>query len=195
MILVRYAGKRVLFFVSAAGSAICFAIVGMYAHLNGIRELILSQHPEVQVIETTWIPTVFVILGTLFANAGTRIIPWILIGEVFPKETRAAGSGLTACTGYVFGFIVNKVFLWMVSDLTLSGTFWFYSSMGVLGIIVFYFILPETEGKPLDEIEDHFRGIVKLDNRVRRKRERRQGVVNPAYRSTESVRKQEESHL
>lgn len=193
LILVRFTGKRVLFFISAIGSSFCFALVGIQAYSNGINSLIITQGAG-EVVQSSWLPTVLIILGTLFSNAGTRIIPWILVGEVFPKETRAAGSGLAACTGYIFGFIVNKVFLWMVFELSLPGTFWFYSSIGVLGVIVFYFLLPETEGKPLDEIEDHFKGIVKLDNRVRRKR-KTSGVANPAYKSTENVGKHEESNL
>lgn len=193
LILVRFSGKRMLFFVSTTACSICFALVGIHAYSSGIKGLIIAQGGS-ETVQSSWLPTVFIILGTLFSNAGPRIIPWILVGEVFPKETRAAGSGLAACTGYIFGFIVNKVFLWMVFELSLPGTFWFYSSVGVLGVIVFYFLLPETEGKPLDEIEDHFKGITKLDNSVRRKREK-SGIANLAYKSTENVGKQEESNL
>lgn len=37
-----------------------------------------------------------------------------------------------------------------------------------MGCTVLYFILPETEGKKLNEIENHFTGIRKLTNQVYR---------------------------
>ncbi|CAH2227636.1 jg22627, partial [Pararge aegeria aegeria] len=36
------------------------------------------------------------------------------------------------------------------------------------GCIVFYFILPETEGKKLNDIENHFAGVKNLTNTVYR---------------------------
>lgn len=42
--------------------------------------------------------------------------------------------------------------------MTLPGTFWFYSSVSLLGCLILYFVLPETEGRTLIEIEEHFSG-------------------------------------
>lgn len=36
------------------------------------------------------------------------------------------------------------------------GTFWFYMSWCIVGIVFVYFCLPETKGKSLDEIERMF---------------------------------------
>lgn len=46
----------------------------------------------------------------------------------------------------------------MLATMTLPGTFWFYSSISLIGAIILYFILPETEGRTLMEIEQHFSG-------------------------------------
>lgn len=46
----------------------------------------------------------------------------------------------------------------MVSTLSLSGTFWLYSVVAVVSCILFYFVLPETEGRTLIDIEEHFLG-------------------------------------
>lgn len=82
----------------------------------------------------------------------------MLIGEVFPVNVRSASSGLSSGVGYIFAFLSNKLFLQMVAALTLSGTFWFYSAVAFVGCIIFYFVLPETEGRTLLEIEEHFLG-------------------------------------
>lgn len=36
------------------------------------------------------------------------------------------------------------------------GTFWFYMSWCIVGLVFVYFCLPETKGKPLDDIERMF---------------------------------------
>lgn len=53
----------------------------------------------------------------------------------------------------------------MVNGMTLAGTFWFYAIVGLLGSLVIYFILPETEGRTLLEIEEHYAGIQDLKKR------------------------------
>lgn len=79
---------------------------------------------------------------------------------------RSGASGLSGGTGYVFGFLANKLFLKMLATLTLPGTFWFYSMVGLSGAALLYFVLPETEGRSLVEIEEHFSGGKSLNPRT-----------------------------
>lgn len=104
----------------------------------------------------TWIPLALLLTCALFTHIGIGIIPWALIGEMYPANVRSGGSGLSSGSGYLFAFFSNKLFLWMIETLTLPGTFLFYSSVSIVGCIFFYFALPETEGKTLLEIEAHF---------------------------------------
>lgn len=55
----------------------------------------------------------------------------------------------------------------MLATLTLPGTFFFYSAVSLVGSIVLYFILPETEGRSLIEIEKHFSGGPNLKEKSR----------------------------
>lgn len=71
-------------------------------------------------------------------------------------EVRSGAAGLSSCFGYLVGFLSNKLFLSMVGTFTLNGTFWIYSSVSALGVLVLYFILPETESKTLQEIQVFF---------------------------------------
>ena len=52
--------------------------------------------------------------------------------------------------------------------MTLPGTFIFHASINLAGLIVLYFILPETEGRTLLEIEEHFSGTQNLKHRPRK---------------------------
>ena len=44
----------------------------------------------------------------------------------------------------------------MVNALTIQGTYWVYAGISFLGFLFVYFLLPETKGKTLEEIEAIF---------------------------------------
>lgn len=117
---------------------------------------------EIQHNEYSWIPLTLLLGSAILSHCGIRLLPWILVGEVFPGEVRSVASGLSGGLGYIFGFLANKLFLTMIETLTLPGTFWFYSGVSIVGCLILYLILPETEGRTLIEIEAHFNGTKKL---------------------------------
>lgn len=164
--LVHILGRRKLNFISIAGSGLCFLFISSYIYNKKIFYL----YQEDTLGDTTkhWAPAIFLILSTFIYSIGIRILPWVLIGEVFPNDYRAKAAGLASAIGYVIGFIPNKIFLTLVFSFSLPGVFLFYSILGCLGVCVLYFVLPETEGKSLVEITDHFQGVSELGNDVRR---------------------------
>lgn len=64
--------------------------------------------------------------------------------------------------------IANKTFLYMKASMSLSGTLFFYALINFVGGIVLYYILPETEGRTLREIEEHYAGVQNLKNRPKK---------------------------
>jgi hypothetical protein len=85
------------------------------------------------------------------------VIPWTLIGELLPIKVRGIGSGFMVGVAYLLMFGVVKSFPFA---LNLTGTeeiFFFFSFMSLAGVVFVYKFLPETLGKPLQEIEDYFK--------------------------------------
>ncbi|KAK9870532.1 hypothetical protein WA026_008096 [Henosepilachna vigintioctopunctata] len=169
-------------------------VAGTYAHIFHMTKILNSTEVNVSISNISnsgmqeggselhsWLPIVLIISGAFFCHMGIRVLPWILTGEIFPNETRAIASGVAATSFYIFGFICNKTFLSLVSAITLPGTFWFYCSMSVIGLIVLYFVLPETEGKSLQDITDHFAGKLKLGNDVYKRSQSNSGANNLAF--------------
>lgn len=105
-----------------------------------------------------WIPGVLVIGFFFFATLGFLTLPFAMIAELFPQRFRGFGSGLTIFAGYTMSFVIIKLYPDMIAILGNGILFIFYGSVSLLGIIFVYFILPETKGKSLQEIEEHFRG-------------------------------------
>lgn len=121
--------------------------------------------PKAEENRLLWLPLTLLLMSAFFAHMGIKLIPWMLIGEVFPATVRSGASGISGGTGYAFAFLANKMFLKMLATLTLPGTFFFYSAVAFVGAIILYFVLPETEGRSLIEIEEHFSGGLALNQK------------------------------
>lgn len=85
--------------------------------------------------------------------------------------------------GYILTSIANKIFLYMVNGMSLSGTFFFYALVNFVGLCLLYAILPETEGRTLREIEEHYAGVQNLKDRPKealRADKEKWAATNPA---------------
>lgn len=65
-------------------------------------------------------------------------------------------TGITAASNYLFAFAATKTYLNLEMTLSMPGVTLFYCIISVIGFIVMYQILPETEGRSLEDIELHF---------------------------------------
>ncbi|CAH0716177.1 unnamed protein product, partial [Brenthis ino] len=200
VLLVHYTGKRPLTFFSTAAAGICCLLVAGYegyikTHLSNIKtfqnDTIEGANDNVLNNPYAWIPTTLLMLLALVTHVGIRLLPWILIGEVFSAKTRSGAAGLASAIGYIFGFLTNKIYISMVDTLSICGTYGFYGIICLTGCVVFYFILPETEGKRLNDIENHFSGVKRLTNEVYRFQKKQKveesnmrhlkGTINPSF--------------
>ncbi|GFG30814.1 hypothetical protein Cfor_10876 [Coptotermes formosanus] len=147
-------GKRS---VSLASTGICagsFLLLGLYAYLcitpstpTGADTFLIP----------TWVPLVlFAVLS--FANTIQGQMPWLLITEVFPYRTRGVAGGMAAGSVYFVCFIAAKTFLSTEHSMQLYGSFWLFGAINCFCFAFLYFLLPETEGKSLEEIESLFAG-------------------------------------
>lgn len=71
-------------------------------------------------------------------------------------RTRGMASGLTAAINYTMFFISIKTYYDLETSISLFGVICLYGVIGIFGTIFVYIFLPETEGKTLEEIEEHF---------------------------------------
>ncbi|VEN46389.1 unnamed protein product [Callosobruchus maculatus] len=193
VIIIHVLGKRILNFISLIGCGTCFMVAATYIYSIDIKYIDDFSPKNVTTLTTTggtgtqWVPVVFLIFSSFFSYLGIRILPWVLTGEVYPNEVRATASGLSGGIGYLFNFMANKTFPTLVSHITLPGVFWLYGSVGLIGTVLLYFFLPETEGKSLFEITEHFAGNRRLSNKVhRRKHNAQNGHSNAAFEPDEN---------
>jgi predicted MFS family arabinose efflux permease len=62
---------------------------------------------------------------------------------------------MAICTmfNWAFNFFVSFFFLHLVDALGRAGTFWLYAGFGVIAVIFFWWRVPETKNRSLEQIE------------------------------------------
>ncbi|XP_076293428.1 trehalose transporter 1-like protein [Lasioglossum baleicum] len=141
-------GRRIPSIISGSAMTIFMAILSIY--------LILEDRGYV-VNDRGLIPVVCV-LGYIFASTlGFLVVPFAMLGEIYPAEVKEVLTGLTSCIGYIFSSITVKTYPDMVACMGRHGVFVFFTVMSLAGTLFVQFFLPETKGKTLAEIEEMYR--------------------------------------
>lgn len=80
-------------------------------------------------------------------------VMWVLFSEIFPNRVRGIAMAFVGFFNGLASFAVQFLFPWKLSNLGSSATFLTYSVFGVVGLILIAWLLPETKGKSLEQLE------------------------------------------
>lgn len=84
---------------------------------------------------------------------GQGAVIWVFISEIFPNRHRAQGQSLGSFTHWIFAALLTLFFPSMVEAFAPSVVFGFFAFMMVLQLVWVKLMVPETKGRPLEEIE------------------------------------------
>ena len=130
-------GRRILMLVGCAGIGLCHALLGA-SYMMGIQGL----------------PVLAITLTAIgLYSMSLAPIAWVLISEIFPNRIRGAAVSVCASSLWIACFILTYTFPLLEKALRISGTFWLYGAICLLGFVVVYLRVPETKGKTLEQIE------------------------------------------
>ena len=82
---------------------------------------------------------------------------WLLIAEIFPLKIRGQAEGTAASMNWISNLVVSMTFLSLVELIGLARTFWLYGLLAIAALVFCYYLVPETKGRSLEEIEASWR--------------------------------------
>jgi len=96
----------------------------------------------------------FSIMFFIAAHAiGQGAVIWVFISEIFPNRNRAAGQALGSFTHWLFAASITLVFPIAIGAFDAGVLFAFFCGMMCLQLIWVKFMVPETKGVPLEEMQ------------------------------------------
>ena len=84
---------------------------------------------------------------------GQGAVIWVYISEIFPNRHRAEGQALGSFTHWIFAALLTTFFPKMVSAFPPGYVFLFFCGMMVLQLVWVKFMVQETKGVPLEQIQ------------------------------------------
>jgi MFS family permease len=104
-----------------------------------------------------WIPTALLFIFTFTGTLGVLTLSFSMLAEVFPQKSRSLAVGISMSYCFGFSFFTIKYFNAMFETFGSGWVFTFYAAISLIGMLFSLFILPETNGKTLQEIENYFK--------------------------------------
>ncbi|XP_069574836.1 solute carrier family 2, facilitated glucose transporter member 10 isoform X1 [Brachyistius frenatus] len=106
---------------------------------------------------TKWIILMCMMAVVTAYSVGFGPMTWLLLSEIFPAAVRGRAFAFTNCFNWAANLLVTFTFLDVADMIGLSGMFIVYGLTAVAAGVFFYFLLPETKGKTLEEIDEELR--------------------------------------
>lgn len=101
-------------------------------------------------------PTI-VLIGILGFVASFAVslgpVMWVLLAEIFPNHLRGIAISFVGVVNSAVSFSVQLLFPWELSNLGTALTFLIYGLFAIVGLVLVIWLLPETKGKTLEQIE------------------------------------------
>ena len=89
-------------------------------------------------------------------SIGIGPVTWVLLGEMFPQAARDKAAAIISALNWFLAFLITKTYFSLEGVTGIAGTCSIYASVCILGLILVYFVVPETKGHSLGEIEAYF---------------------------------------
>jgi MFS family permease len=108
--------------------------------------------------QSGWLVAVCLFIFITFFAVGPGICVWLALSELMPTRIRSNGMSIALLINQAVATTIAAVFLPTVGKYGYSTMFFMFAGCTVIYFITSAFFLPETKGKTLEEIEEHFEG-------------------------------------
>jgi sugar porter (SP) family MFS transporter len=141
-------GRKPLLLVGLAGMTISLAILGAAFAFSGLSGII------------SWVTLAGLMLYIASFAVSFGPVLWVMLPEIFPLKARGTGTGVSALSNWGANFVVAQAFLPLVAIIGRSAVFWILAVICIIAALFIQFLVPETKGRSLEQIETDLRNRV-----------------------------------
>ena len=139
--LIDRIGRKGLIYVGVSLMVVCLIAIGLMFNA-GIKGLAF----------------VSVFLVYIFAQAiSISAVVFVLLSEMYPNKVRGVAMSVAGFALWIGTYLIGQFTPWCMATLGSSGTFYFFAVMCVPYLLIIRFLVPDTTGKSLEEIEEFWK--------------------------------------
>ncbi|GAA6012729.1 hypothetical protein JCM10207_005340 [Rhodosporidiobolus poonsookiae] len=144
-------GRRSMLLVGAIGMTVCHFIVAGTG--VGISE-------DNQAGQKVLVAFVCIFIAFFAATWGP--MPWVVTGEIYPTATRGKQMSMSTASNWLFNFGIGYATPYLVNTGPgnaglKSNVFWIWGGVSLVAIFFVYFVIPETKGLSLEQVDILYR--------------------------------------
>ena len=132
--------------------------LGMVAALAGVATMFLLLEREVVAggLFAGWMTVTGIALFVASFSIGPGVVVWLALSELMPSRIRANGMAIALFVNQMVAFTIADAFLPWQKACGYAVVFYSLAFFAFLYFLTAAFLLPETKGKTLEEIEAYF---------------------------------------
>lgn len=138
-------GRRKLLLTSTGGMIVALSMLGFC--------LTMVENSKDQLLWALGLSIASVYLFIAFFSIGLGPVTWVYSSEIFPLRLRAQGMSLGVAVNRLMNATISVSFISIYEAITIGGAFFLFAGISVVAWFFFYFFLPETKGRTLEEME------------------------------------------
>lgn len=146
VMLIDRVGRRPLLLVGLAGMALSVGGLSVAFALPGLSGVI------------GYVALACLMLYVAFFAIGMGPVFWLLIAEIYPLKVRGSAEGVATMFNWAANLAVSLTFLSIIERLGQSVGFGILAGFSIVALVFVYYLVPETRGRSLEEIEEDLRG-------------------------------------
>ncbi|MFC1607327.1 sugar porter family MFS transporter [Candidatus Latescibacterota bacterium] len=136
-IIIDRFGRKPLMYIGHIGMAVSMVLIGLLFNVStGV---------------TVWV-VVPVLTFVAFYAMSLGPVAWVIVAEIFPTKIRGRAMAISMVVLWLSDFSVSQTFPWLMEHIE-EKTFYIYAVVNVIGFLFALFVVKETKGKSLEEIE------------------------------------------
>ncbi|GBU07723.1 D-xylose transporter [Bacteroidales bacterium] len=142
MLVIDKIGRKKLVYIGVSGMIVSLISIGLF----------FQQSAQGSVV-SPYLLLGLIMVYIFFCAISICVVIWVLLSEMYPVKVRGAAMSMAGFSLWFGTFLIGQLTPWLTTTLSASGIFWLFACMCVPYLLITYFLVPETTGKSLEEIE------------------------------------------
>lgn len=145
-------GRKILLLISDFIMAIAGILLAIYFTL---KDRVMT---EDEIKDLGFLPILGVVVFIIVFSLGFGPIPWMISSELMPASIKSNASSAAGTFNWFLAFLVTKFYGDLTHEIKTDTTFYIFAAVSIVGTVFIFFVVPETKGKTLEEIQRELNG-------------------------------------